>query len=555
MKIEKNGAKKFEFFGAQNSNNKTRMQDITNRATLPTTLYVRKRKTAPSTTAGLEKVRISLISRILFFFAERMQRARSPMKGQSVSAQAFNSPSKLAVFTDEPTEAPQIYEHLPLVQAPVESVVQAQQLQVQQDYSQAVRYHAELVELLKLESAALRNELLHATQYNNNLLKELQTREEQIRNTPRTSANEALYTQQIAQLQNAQQQLQHQLQQQNDQFSNYARSASQRSKITIARLGSLKQDARSIKGDLGSLRSQARALGELSNTVRGLAKPLNMLASKAAQGSAVTREMQRMQDLYQNEVAARKRILSQLQELRGSIRVQCRVRPTNAETQLSLGEDTVCMPKRSPFEFDKVYRPESSQEQIYEDAWPLIASLLDGYNVCIMAYGQTGSGKTHTMQGTSSEPGIIPRALADLFARSQSNGTSIAVSILEIYNEEAIDLIARVNGASNCTRPVREDAEGQVDVQGLCKQTVKSINEVQAITNAAQNARAQATTNLNERSSRSHCIVTLYVDSIDQTTGQPVTSKLNLVDLAGSENAIASGASGSTLKETKNINL
>ena len=54
--------------------------------------------------------------------------------------------------------------------------------------------------------------------------------------------------------------------------------------------------------------------------------------------------------------------------------------------------------RSTPFEFEKVYGPSEGQQKIYEDAWPLIISLLDGYNVCIMAYGQTGSGKTHTMQ-------------------------------------------------------------------------------------------------------------------------------------------------------------
>ena len=45
----------------------------------------------------------------------------------------------------------------------------------------------------------------------------------------------------------------------------------------------------------------------------------------------------------------------------------------------------------------------------------LIQSAMDGFNVCIFAYGQTGSGKTYTMQGSENEPGIVPRALEELF--------------------------------------------------------------------------------------------------------------------------------------------
>ena len=39
--------------------------------------------------------------------------------------------------------------------------------------------------------------------------------------------------------------------------------------------------------------------------------------------------------------------------------------------------------------------------------------------VCIFAYGQTGSGKTHTMLGSRDHPGMIPRAMRQIFDSSQ----------------------------------------------------------------------------------------------------------------------------------------
>ena len=42
------------------------------------------------------------------------------------------------------------------------------------------------------------------------------------------------------------------------------------------------------------------------------------------------------------------------------------------------------------FEFDRVFGPESTQEQVFGDVAQLVTSALDGYNVCIFAYGQTG---------------------------------------------------------------------------------------------------------------------------------------------------------------------
>jgi len=103
-----------------------------------------------------------------------------------------------------------------------------------------------------------------------------------------------------------------------------------------------------------------------------------------------------------------------------------------------------------------------SQEELYkETAAPMLRSFLEGYNVTIMAYGQTGSGKTYTM-GTadlhsnesvkddfSSQQGLIPRFVTDLFnniednisSSSQSISYKVKISFLEIYGEDVYDLI------------------------------------------------------------------------------------------------------------------
>lgn len=68
--------------------------------------------------------------------------------------------------------------------------------------------------------------------------------------------------------------------------------------------------------------------------------------------------------------------------------------------------------------------------------------------VCVFAYGQTGSGKTYTMLGDSNQRGIIPRAMHQVFESSkglQAQGWvfSMQASMLEIYNEEYKDLLAK----------------------------------------------------------------------------------------------------------------
>jgi hypothetical protein len=67
------------------------------------------------------------------------------------------------------------------------------------------------------------------------------------------------------------------------------------------------------------------------------------------------------------------------------------------------------------FTFEAVYGIESTQRLLYDEtAFPLVESVIHGYNGTIFAYGQTGCGKTHTMLGDlaggSEAMGIIPNA-------------------------------------------------------------------------------------------------------------------------------------------------
>jgi kinesin family protein C2/C3 len=70
----------------------------------------------------------------------------------------------------------------------------------------------------------------------------------------------------------------------------------------------------------------------------------------------------------------------------------------------------------------------------------MITSCLDGYNVCVFAYGQTGSGKTHTMEGNAEDPGVMYRAVGEIFKRRDEMVNdwkyNIFVCMLEIYNEQ-----------------------------------------------------------------------------------------------------------------------
>lgn len=155
--------------------------------------------------------------------------------------------------------------------------------------------------------------------------------------------------------------------------------------------------------------------------------------------------------------------LLQIQELRGSIRVFARIRPCKdadvavLSTEGELGLDQVQvmdkMRQWKSFTFDRVYGPQTTQMDIYQELAPLMRSVLDGYSVCIFAYGQTSSGKTYTMSGPSDRPksdatkGLQYRVLDDLFDQTAERTASgemeftVSVQMLEIYNEQLRDLL------------------------------------------------------------------------------------------------------------------
>lgn len=217
------------------------------------------------------------------------------------------------------------------------------------------------------------------------------------------------------------------------------------------------------------------------------------------------------------------------------------------------------------FSFDAVYDDESTQRAIYEEtAYPLVESVLTGYNGTIFAYGQTGCGKTHTMQGKA-EPaelrGVIPNSFDHIFdhikVASANDKTEFLVrcSYLEIYNEEIRDLLSHDHTAR---LELHENPDQGVYVKDLTQVVVDSAKAIDKVMNDGNRYRTTGATLMNETSSRSHSIFTIIIEQ--STQGEDgkdhiVRGKLNLVDLAGSERAIKTGATGARLKEGIKINL
>ncbi|KAM9723994.1 kinesin-like protein KIFC3 [Menidia menidia] len=331
------------------------------------------------------------------------------------------------------------------------------------------------------------------------------------------------------------------------------------------RLTALPPTLRSMKTDYASLRSQVRNFSEFYGAAISEAK--KQVSAAISEMSEANKDLL---EKYRKEVALRRKYHEQLVELKGNIRVLCRVKPVLKEDQHEEGQSVVVTTdpnnessltvvskgKGRVFELDKAFHPQATQEEVFQEIEPLVTSCIDGYHVCIFAYGQTGSGKTYTMEGSVENPGINQRALKHLFSEIEERkdmwSYSVTVNSVEIYNEVLRDLLSK--DGEKLDIKINPDGTGQLHVPGLRVIEVKSFQHIKKILATARRNRITFGTQMNQHSSRSHALLCITVQGTDLASGSKTTGKLNLVDLAGSERVWKSGAEGERLKEAQNIN-
>ncbi|XP_029030298.1 kinesin family member 4 isoform X2 [Betta splendens] len=228
------------------------------------------------------------------------------------------------------------------------------------------------------------------------------------------------------------------------------------------------------------------------------------------------------------------------------------------------GEPQVIVGTEKAFTYDYVFDPTAEQEEVFNTAVsPLLCGLFKGYHATVLAYGQTGSGKTFSMGGTytsaqESDPsvGVIPRVIRRIFEEREKRTDCefvLAISYLEIYNEDILDLLCTSKDKPAIS--IREDPKEGIKIVGLTEKQVFSAHEMVGCLELGNSARTVGSTAMNAASSRSHAIFTITLEQRRGTDkADSVVSKLHLVDLAGSERQKKTKAEGDRLKEGISIN-
>ncbi|KAH9921726.1 kinesin-domain-containing protein [Epithele typhae] len=365
----------------------------------------------------------------------------------------------------------------------------------------------------------------------------------------------------------------------------------------------------SLTAQIGAMQAEKAAFQAEYNRTAG------SRADLAVQLERATKRVEELEREAREGESVRRKLHNMVQELKGNIRVFCRVRPVlrsdilpatlvastssdvdfegtaspDPEKEADLREEAMAQlayPDRLDhkeivvkassesatgqerkeewqFSFDRVFEPHSTQGEVFEEISQLAQSCTDGYNVCVFAYGQTGSGKSFTMEGGSSEAaaGMIPRAVEQVFRVAEELKTKgwqykMEGQFLEIYNETINDLLGK-GEFDKKKHDIKHDTKtGRTTVTDVNVVKLSSPSQVRTLLSVAQGRRTVAATLMNERSSRSHSVFTLRIRGENALTGESCEGSLNLVDLAGSERLEKSGAGADKdrLKETQSIN-
>lgn len=340
----------------------------------------------------------------------------------------------------------------------------------------------------------------------------------------------------------------------------------------------LSKDKGHLGGQISLLSSTLDLKSERIQTLEENAKKLQADCEleirniKLAAEKKIAEETAILREKLIKEEEKRHKLFEQVQELKGNIRVMCRIKPPSDPAKDALiafqpqwneiDEDkidglTIPTVREDPtepgrmlpgkprdFNFERVFDEKCNNGDVFDEISQLVQSVMDGKKVCIFCYGQTGSGKTFTMskrQGDGDD-GVIPRTQGMIFSemeRLKALGWEYTVegSYLEVYQDKLYDLLASRHSKPE---PLAVDSIGdELKIKGHDFTLLNEAQDLDEMIKTADNNRHVAATVKNDRSSRSHSILVLKVTGVKRNEDGDIirTRKgtLNLIDLAGSE--------------------
>jgi chemotaxis protein histidine kinase CheA len=344
------------------------------------------------------------------------------------------------------------------------------------------------------------------------------------------------------------------------------------------------------------------ATNELAKESRAHARTAEALAASQGEASSLAVQVQGERAMVTALKRRHDATVAELDELKGSVRVFCRLRPLKMEE----GEtpSTAPAPKVATdgggcrtavvstssiggssgsamvdghngsgrsFEFDRVFGADEASAAVFDELRPLTRRVHAGASATVLAYGQTGSGKTYTvtamhsmvvnelLEGEGSEGGALMQAAAAEGAGGGGGRSAprLAMCAAEVYLDSVRDLApaesiadaaAKATSAQTPTAALTGIQSGEI---ALTWQPITDAVDAAAKVEKATLSRKTADNGLNATSSRSHLVVVYAV--LDAVSGER-RGQMALVDLAGSERLARTEATGERRDEAVSIN-
>ncbi|KAI0380170.1 P-loop containing nucleoside triphosphate hydrolase protein [Hypomontagnella monticulosa] len=289
------------------------------------------------------------------------------------------------------------------------------------------------------------------------------------------------------------------------------------------------------------------------------------IAELTRQHEADLRQLEEERDAHRNRS---RKLFRALRDLRGNIRVMCRIRPapphakkeelTNfgekykGEFTSNWGRIVMDLPlpgigtntQTETFDFERVFGDNETNNDVFEEIEDLVDGAFVGENIGIFCYGQSGSGKTHTLtfkhENDYTQDGVIPRALRKMLEIKKANKCvyKVTLTIEELYINQVYDLLD-------------EKAKSNIGLGKAQPILLSSTGDAYERITKAMDRREVSPTKMNPQSSRSHLLLTFRMERKD---GQGKIGRLYIADLAGSEMPAATGMVNGQFKEGVAIN-
>ncbi|KAK3836882.1 MAG: P-loop containing nucleoside triphosphate hydrolase protein [Linnemannia gamsii] len=265
-----------------------------------------------------------------------------------------------------------------------------------------------------------------------------------------------------------------------------------------------------------------------------------------------------LQQKVKEEEAIRRKLYHAIMDLKGHIRVFCRVRPqgpsdgvaTSIEYPDLEGRDIVLAPVKGPkcpFTFDKVFTSSSKQEDVFEDVSQMLPSVMSGGSACVFAYGLAETGKSYTLEGPSGSAeasmGLIPRSILQIYEATRTPESnewrySLEVQHIGVYNEIIYDLQGPEETSINVAHEIQSGPGGKATVLGITKVELTSAVMIGSLLRISQRRRVAIKASLKDSHHHGHSVFTIRVTGVNSEAGKTTEGVLHFVDLVASDSQL-----------------